>query len=47
MFKKKKETDLQESLLKGFDKKELPKMWLNGDFDNHKISLNYWFKFYR
>ena len=47
MFKKEKETDLRESLLKEFDKKELPKMWLNGDFDNHKISLNYWFKFYR
>ena len=47
VLEKRKKTDLQESLLKEFDKEELPKMWLNGDFDNHKMSLNYWFKFYR
>ena len=46
VLKKSKQTDLQERLLKEFDKEELPKMWLNGDFDNQKMSLNYWFKFY-
>ena len=46
VLKKQQQTDLRESLLKEFDKEELPKLWLNGDFDNQKISLNYWFKFY-
>ena len=31
--------DIQESLCKEFEGEDLPKMWLNGDFDNHKMSL--------
>ena len=33
--------NIRKSLSKDFDREELPKMWLNGYFDDHKISLKY------
>ena len=33
--------NIRKSLSKDFDRKELPKMWLNGYFDDHEISLKY------
>ena len=32
--------NIQKGLLKEFEVEDLPKMWLNGDFDDHEISLN-------
>ena len=39
--------DIQESLCKEFEGEDLPKMWLNGDFDNHKMSLKNKLEFHR